>query len=43
MPTIQREEEVEENSQEQAESGTSAGNISVFAPSAPPENPKYRI
>ncbi len=39
-PAVQREEDVEENSQEQREVGTSAGNISVFAPSTPPpENP----
>jgi hypothetical protein len=40
IQTIQREEEVEENSQEQAEGETSAANFPVFAPSAPPpENP----
>ncbi|MCP2729521.1 eCIS core domain-containing protein [Limnofasciculus baicalensis] len=36
IPTVQREEVEEENSQEQAEGETSAANISVFAPSAPP-------
>ncbi len=34
-PTVQREEEVEENAQEQAESGISTANIPVFAPSIP--------
>ena len=40
IPAVQREEVAEENSQEQAEGGTSAANISVFAPSMspPPEN-----
>ena len=41
-PVVQREEEVGENLQEQVEGETSAGNISVFAPSAPPPSPSPR-
>ena len=36
---VQREEVLEKNSQEQAEGETSAANISVFAPEAPPPSP----
>ncbi len=38
-PTVQREEVVEENAQEQAESGISTANIPVFAPSPTPPPP----
>ncbi len=38
-PTVQREEVLEENAQEQVEAGTSTANIPVFAPSPTPPPP----